>query len=64
MRQGEREFSTQDWHYSGQWKHELRDGFGVCKWKDGKVYEGNWQRGLMHGRGRLRLDGDAVFQSR
>ena len=30
---------------------DIRTGFGVYTWKDGKVYEGMWKNGERHGKG-------------
>ena len=29
--------------YEGQWKHNLMDGYGVCKYKDGRMYTGMYK---------------------
>merc|ERR1712168_1529592 len=37
--------------YDGGWKDKAAEGYGVMKWQNGDRYEGDWQRGLRHGRG-------------
>ena len=32
---------------------DKREGYGKMYWTDGKVYEGHWQAGVMHGKGRM-----------
>jgi hypothetical protein len=39
--------------YTGQWKHDHRDGQGRQTWQDGRVYEGQFQEGKFDGRGRM-----------
>jgi hypothetical protein len=31
----------------------MRDGYGVQKWLDGSIYEGNWKEDKSHGYGKL-----------
>lgn len=38
--------------YSGQLYKELPMGRGVFYWNDGYVYDGEWQDGMLHGRGK------------
>lgn len=37
--------------YEGDFKENLRHGFGKYVLPDGSVYEGTWREGLMNGRG-------------
>ena len=39
--------------YKGQWKNNLKEGFGVEKSADGTKYEGDWKKGKRHGRGTI-----------
>jgi len=39
--------------YSGQWKNDQRDGHGVQKWQDGRMYDGQFKEGKFHGQGRM-----------
>ena len=39
--------------YVGEWHDDMEDGFGRNIWPDGSWYEGNYQRGLQHGRGKF-----------
>jgi hypothetical protein len=31
-----------DYKYNGDIKNWKREGYGKCKWNDGKTYEGEW----------------------
>lgn len=46
--------------YKGQVKNDsIRHGYGVQVWPDGGKYEGYWQDGVAHGRGKFyHIDGD------
>lgn len=35
----------------GDWKHDVRHGFGAYYYPNGDVYEGHWRRGLKEGLG-------------
>ena len=35
--------------YDGEWKNDLRHGFGVLTWPDGRKYEGDYKEGLKDG---------------
>ncbi|ESN95376.1 hypothetical protein HELRODRAFT_86828 [Helobdella robusta] len=37
--------------YAGEWKHDRRDGFGVCERSDGTKYEGEWLANRRNGYG-------------
>jgi len=37
--------------YQGQWKGDVRWGYGVQVWPDGARYEGNWVNGKANGQG-------------
>ena len=41
--------------YQGEFKDDLRDGKGIHKWSDGKIYNGEWNNGLKHGQGKMVL---------
>ena len=28
--------------YEGEFKNDLKEGYGVFKWPDGRIYAGNW----------------------
>ena len=32
--------------YNGDWKEDLRNGFGKMKYNNGKVYEGYWNKNV------------------
>lgn len=35
----------------GDWKHDVRHGFGAYYYANGDVYEGHWRKGLKEGLG-------------
>ena len=37
--------------YSGEWKGNRIEGYGVMKWPDGASYEGFWKKNKMEGKG-------------
>lgn len=39
--------------YEGLFKDHLFEGLGVCTWKDGSIYEGEWSQGKRAGLGAL-----------
>lgn len=48
--------------YEGEVKNGLRDGYGVYECtKKGIRYEGNWRRGLKHGKGKL-IKSDMIYE--
>ena len=47
-----RVFAQQGWS-EGDWDGKQKQGFGVQKFKDGKIYEGEWFNGKPHGLGTL-----------
>ncbi|XP_065779865.1 radial spoke head 10 homolog B isoform X4 [Muntiacus reevesi] len=40
--------------YEGDWKHNIRDGWGIRCYKSGNIYEGQWENNMRHGEGRMR----------
>jgi len=45
--------------YSGQFKNEMRHGYGIQVWPDGARYEGYWQFNKAKGKGKFyHIDGD------
>jgi len=40
-------------NYKGQWKGEMRHGYGIQIWPDGAKYEGYWQNDKAHGKGKF-----------
>lgn len=45
--------------YKGEWKGNVRHGYGVQVWPDGARYEGYWENGKATGRGKFtHVDGD------
>lgn len=51
-----RVFAQQSW-YEGDWDGKNKQGFGVQKFRDGKIYQGEWLRGKPHGLGTLSSPG-------
>ncbi|EGR32540.1 hypothetical protein IMG5_078660, partial [Ichthyophthirius multifiliis] len=48
--------------YDGEWKGNMRDGYGVQKWIDGAKYEGEWVNNKACGKGKFyHVDGD-IFE--
>lgn len=46
--------------YEGEWRDDLREGFGVQKFAKGDAFEGEWAMDKMHGKGILvHADGSA-----
>lgn len=37
--------------YEGDWKHDLKQGFGAYSYPNGDIYEGAWFKGKRHGLG-------------
>lgn len=35
----------------------MYDGYGILKYKDGSIYNGQWKNGLRNGKGTLKKDG-------
>lgn len=35
--------------YKGQWRDQVRHGYGTQIWPDGAKYEGNWKNNKAHG---------------
>ena len=44
--------------YEGEVKDSKRHGYGVMKWKQGGVYEGNWLSDSANGEGRFQFKGN------
>ena len=42
--------------------NDKREGNGVFKWKDGRVYDGQWKDGKQHGIGIFQSKDDVVKQ--
>eukprot|EP00435_Cladocopium_sp_Y103_P044172 s1820_g12.t1 len=47
--------------YSGQWKGNMRHGFGIHVEADGSTYEGQWIEDKAHGTGRLEHSDGATY---
>lgn len=61
----EGELATEYGKYEGQFRHGLmHDSKGRFAWYDGKVYEGSFEFGEMHGRGRLTFSNGNVVSGR
>jgi len=41
--------------YVGEWKNNMRDGFGIMRFEDESVYEGDWIANKRHGKGKLKM---------
>ncbi|NXJ08347.1 R10B2 protein, partial [Odontophorus gujanensis] len=40
--------------YSGDWVDNVKQGWGIRRYKSGNIYEGHWEKNVRHGRGRMR----------
>ncbi|XP_072734007.1 radial spoke head 10 homolog B-like isoform X1 [Ciconia boyciana] len=40
--------------YSGDWVNNVKEGWGMRCYKSGNIYEGQWEKNLRHGKGRMR----------
>lgn len=38
--------------------HDKKEGYGVLKWQDGRVYTGGWSDGIQHGDGFFSAPGE------
>ena len=39
--------------------NDVKEGFGIFRWPDGKRFEGNWLKGKQHGQG-IYFSGDRI----
>ena len=46
----------------GSYVDDLKEGYGVFSWGDGRMYEGEWKEGVMHGNGRFTDKHGETFQ--
>ena len=47
--------------YHGEWKGNVRWGYGVQVWPDGAKYEGNWENGKANGSGNTHITQASLF---
>ncbi|NXV79451.1 R10B2 protein, partial [Atlantisia rogersi] len=40
--------------YSGDWVNNIREGWGTRCYRSGNIYEGQWEKNVCHGKGRMR----------
>ncbi|NWR73452.1 R10B2 protein, partial [Centropus unirufus] len=40
--------------YSGDWVNNIREGWGIRRYKSGNIYEGQWEENERHGTGKMR----------
>nr|XP_013806363.1 PREDICTED: radial spoke head 10 homolog B2-like [Apteryx mantelli mantelli] len=40
--------------YSGDWVNNNKEGWGIRCYKSGNIYEGQWEKNVRHGKGRMR----------
>lgn len=61
---GKGKWVTKEYTYEGDFKNGLREGYGVCRYKNGDIYDGDWKKDLKDGYGiyvqsdKRRFDGD------
>ena len=60
---GSGEEKGEDFEFKGRFLNDEREGHGVLKWSSGKVYDGDFTRGLPHGDGVMLFEGDSLLQS-
>lgn len=61
MKHGSGVYNTQDWEYTGEWKHNKRHGNGLWKYTNGTIYDGDWKDDYRHGHGKQRFpDGTMI----
>lgn len=48
--------------YVGEWRENLRDGYGVQVWPDGSRYEGEWAFDMINGKGKFTSSEGDVFE--
>jgi hypothetical protein len=48
--------------YEGEWRDEMREGFGVQRYSKGDVFEGEWLMDKMHGKGILLHSDGSVYE--
>ncbi|KAH3745500.1 2-isopropylmalate synthase [Pelomyxa schiedti] len=61
-RKNARELVLVDGEYSGDFKGELRDGWGLFRNARGDVYEGEWKNDSMHGWGSMKYAAGAQYE--
>jgi len=42
--------------YIGEYKHDLKDGYGIYKMSKDKIYMGFWKNGKGHGLGTVQIN--------
>ena len=58
--EGNMKVSTHILNPTGSYYQDKKDGFGVYRWADGRIYEGEWKDGKQHGRGKYILPNGTV----
>lgn len=53
----------ENWSYEGDWNLGLMEGFGTCKWEDGRSYIGGYKNGYMHGEGTVYQNGSLLYSA-
>ena len=48
--------------YTGMFKNNKKEGFGIKKWVTGSSYEGYWKQDKMHGEGTFKWGPGDVYQ--
>lgn len=48
--------------YEGNYKTDVRHGYGKFTWYNGDVYEGNYEKGLRHGYGQITWSNGETYQ--
>ena len=62
LRHGKGRHSGTYWFFEGDFKEDLRTGYGVYTWPDGRKYEGNWENDLRSGKGKLTLRNGSIYE--
>ncbi len=47
--------------YTGEWKNDMKNGYGVFRWDNGMSYEGEWRDNRRTGKGKFMWPNNQVF---
>ena len=55
-------FTEEGMQYEGDYVEDMKEGEGVLRFADGRVYNGSWKRGKMHGLARFKFSEEEEFK--